>query len=105
MGDVARTAPAARPGAQLKTVGQKDKLFAPAHVRIAEGETLVIVNNDTRPHNVSIAHPRMGFSSGMQEPGDEIRVPFPEAGKFDIFCGVHPNMRLLVEVLAAAGRK
>ena len=90
---------------QLTTVGQKDKRFSPEHVRIGLGETLAIVNNDTRPHNVSIAHPRMGFSSGMQEPGEEVKVPFPEAGQYEAFCGVHPNMRLTIEVLTAAAKK
>ena len=86
----------------LKTIGQKDKRFAPENVRIALGEALFIVNNDSRPHNVSIAHPRMGYSSGLQEPGDQVKIPFPEAGQFDIFCGIHPNMRLQVEVRAPA---
>ena len=90
---------------KLKTIGQKEKCFAPEHVRVGLGESLVIVNNDNRPHNVSIAHPRMGFSSGMQDPGDEVKLEFPEEGKYEIFCGVHPNMRLMVEVLTAALRK
>ena len=83
---------------QLTTIGQKDKRFAPENVRIKLGEALVIVNNDSRPHNVSIAHPRLGYSSGLQEPGDQVKIPFPEAGSYDVFCGIHPTMRLQVEV-------
>ena len=90
---------------QLTTIGQKDKRFAPEHVRVKLGQSLLIVNNDQRPHNVSIAHPRMGYSSGLQEPGDQVRLPFPELGSFDIFCGIHPTMRLQVEVEPADERK
>ena len=82
----------------LSMVGQKEKRFAPEHVRIRIGDTLTIVNNDTRPHNVSIAHPRLGYSSGLQEPGDLVKLPFPEIGSYDIFCGIHPTMRLQVDV-------
>ncbi len=100
-----RGAAASSQASQLKTVGQKDRRFSPEFIRLVTGETLVIVNNDSRPHNVSIAHSRMGFSSGMQDPGEEVKVPFPEAGSYEVFCGVHPNMRLNVEVVAGAIRK
>ena len=93
-----RSAVAPAAVSQLSMVGQKEKRFAPEHVRIKVGETLVVVNNDTRPHNVSIAHPRLGYSSGLQEPGDLVKLPFPEVGNYEIFCGIHPTMRLQVDV-------
>ena len=81
-----------------RTIGQKDKEFAPGRVRIRVGESIVIWNNDTRPHNVRIAHPKMNYISDMQEPGDKLTLPFPTAGTYEALCGIHPNMRLVVEV-------
>lgn len=85
-------------------IGQKDKIFAPGRVRITAGQSLVIWNNDTRPHNSRVEHPDMTFISEMQEPGDKLTLPFPKPGQFEVMCGVHPNMRLDVEVLPAPAR-
>ncbi len=45
------------------------------------------------------------MSRVKDEPTTEVKVPFPEAGSYEVFCGVHPNMRLNVEVVAGAIRK
>jgi len=92
-------APAALPAAvPVSQVSQKDKAFAPRAVRIRRGETLRIVNDDTRPHNVRLFDPRLTFDSGLQEPGETARVTFPDSGTFEVFCGIHPSMKLTVTV-------
>jgi cytochrome c peroxidase len=79
-------------------VSQVDKLFAPAHVRLKAGQTLTILNDDTRAHNVRIYDPRFDFNSGAQEPKEQITIRIPVAGTFEAFCGIHPSMRLTIEV-------
>ncbi len=89
---------AAPPPADSTVVSQADKRFAPAHVRLKAGLTLTVLNDDTRTHNVRIYDPRMDFNSGAQEPKETVTIPFPQRGTFEAFCGIHPAMRLRVDV-------
>lgn len=89
------TAPAAQ---ATNVVHQANKLFAPGRIRLKAGETLTILNDDTRTHNVRIYHPKLDFNSGAQEPNESVTIRFPASGTFEAFCGIHPSMRLKVEV-------
>ncbi len=86
------------PAARVTTVSQSDKAFSPTHIALRRGERLWIVNNDTRTHNVRVFDQVLDFDSGAQEPGETVEIPFPKAGSFLLFCGIHPNMELRVEV-------
>jgi cytochrome c peroxidase len=79
-------------------VGQRSKQFSHDTVRIVAGQTLSIFNDDTQAHNVFVQDPRMNFDSGWQQPGEQTQVPFEVPGDFQVFCGIHPNMRLTVQV-------
>ena len=79
-------------------VSQANKLFAPAHVRLGVGQTLTVLNDDTRTHNVRIFDPRLDFNSGAQEPKESVTIRFPLPGTFEAFCGIHPSMRLTIDV-------
>ena len=95
-------APSAPPigGAVLTTsVSQVDKRFAPAYVRLGAGERLTVLNDDTRTHNVRIYDPRLDFNSGAQEPHQSVTITFPQPGSFEAFCGIHPSMRLRIDVV------
>ena len=96
---VGNVRPAALPApANTRRISQVDKKFAPAHVRLKASETLTVLNDDTRTHNVRIFDPRFDFNSGAQEPREAVTIRFPVAGTFEAFCGIHPSMRLTVEV-------
>ena len=41
---------------------------------------------------------RFDFNSGAQEPHESVTIRFPGPGTFEAFCGIHPSMRLTVEV-------
>ena len=56
-------------------VSQVNKLFAPAHVRLKAGQTLTVLNDDTRTHNVRIYDPRFDYNSGAQEPHETVTHP------------------------------
>jgi cytochrome c peroxidase len=80
------------------TVSQANKLFAPTRIRLKAGQTLTVLNDDTRTHNVRIYDPRLDYNSGAQEPKEAVTIKFPVAGTFEAFCGIHPSMRLTIEV-------
>jgi cytochrome c peroxidase len=86
------------PPADASVVSQLGKTFTPGHVRLKAGQKLTVLNDDTRTHNVRIFHPKLDYNSGAQEPKDSVTIPFPEAGTYEAFCGIHPSMRLTVEV-------
>jgi cytochrome c peroxidase len=86
------------PPANATRVSQANKTFSPAHIRLKVGATLTVLNDDTRTHNVRIYDPRLDFNSGAQEPNESITIRFPAPGTFEAFCGIHPSMRLRVEV-------
>jgi cytochrome c peroxidase len=79
-------------------VSQLNKTFTPGRVRLEAGQSLTVLNDDTRTHNVRIFHPKLDYNSGAQEPHDSVTIRFPDAGTFEAFCGIHPSMRLTVEV-------
>lgn len=79
-------------------VSQKDKLFTPAAIRLHAGQSLTIANDDTRTHNVRLDLGPRPFNSGAQEPGQSVTIPFPAAGAYRLYCGIHPTMRLEVDV-------
>ncbi|MBA1158386.1 cytochrome c peroxidase [Microvirga mediterraneensis] len=83
------------------TVSQKDRRFTPGAVLLKVGEALRIVNDDTRVHNVRLDAPGKSFNSDGQNPGDTVTIGFDQPGHYDVICGIHPDMRLGVEVAQA----
>jgi len=90
--------PTLPPPADASVVSQLNKAFTPSRVRLKTGQALTVLNDDIRTHNVRIFHPRLDFNSGAQEPKQSVTLRFPEVGTFEAFCGIHPSMRLTVEV-------
>ena len=79
-------------------ISQIDKTFMPGHVKIDLGQSLTVLNNDVRPHNVTVFNANMRFNSGVQDPGEQTVITFNKEGTFEAFCGIHPNMRLMIDV-------
>lgn len=80
-------------------IRQKDKQFSLAHVRLRAGQTLIVHNDDRREHNVRYATDAgRDYNSGIQEPGDTVAMPFPAPGTYHVYCGIHPKMKLDVDV-------
>lgn len=79
-------------------VSQRDKAFAPGFVTVGRGDVLTVLNDDTRTHNVRGDQPGLVFNSGAQEPGETVRITLPRSGVFEAYCGIHPAMRLKIEV-------
>ena len=79
-------------------VTQKDRAFSVKQIELRAGDVLVMHNGDTRAHNIQVNHPKLTFNSGLQEPGEDARVSFPDPDRYLVFCGIHPKMKLRVDV-------
>jgi cytochrome c peroxidase len=90
--------PTPPPPTDATVVSQLNKTFTPGRVRLEAGRSLTVLNDDTRTHNVRIFNPKLDYNSGAQEPHESVTIRFPDAGTFEAFCGIHPSMRLTVEV-------
>ncbi len=82
-------------------VSQKDRRFTPGAILLKVGEALRILNDDTRTHNVRVDGSEMSFNSDAQSPGDTVTIGFDRPGHYDVICGIHPEMRLSVDVKTA----
>jgi len=78
---------------------QKDQAFRPGELVIKRGETVEIVNDDgDLLHHVYVDSPTFSFDSGDQEPGEAVDITFVKAGAFTVLCGIHPRMKMRVQV-------
>lgn len=86
---------------QVITVEQKGRMFEPTTLEVNVGDTVRIVNNDgDLLHHAYIDSGTFDFDSGEQEPGTSMDIPFTTPGTFEVLCGIHPKMRLVVTVKA-----
>jgi plastocyanin len=97
---VPRLTPAAEPPVQqgrgadrdrARSVAMDGTTFSPGEVGVRVGETVVWVNKDPFPHNVTSAVG--GFGSGDLEPGQEWLFQAATAGTFPYVCTLHPGMK------------
>ena len=80
-------------------ISQKNREFQPGHITIKRGEALRFVNDDgDLLHHAYLTSPTFEFDSNDQKPGTSFTVVFPVAGSFTVRCGIHPKMRLIVNV-------
>ncbi|MCJ2123212.1 plastocyanin/azurin family copper-binding protein [Methylobacterium sp. J-077] len=80
-------------------VSQKGRAFQPGNLAISRGETVMFVNDDSDLlHHVFVESDTFNFDSGDQEPGSRTPVTFTERGTFQVLCGIHPKMKLVVRV-------
>jgi len=80
-------------------VSQRGREFMPGRLEVRQGDIVHIVNDDEDlSHHAYVASDRFKFDSGDQEPGHDVDIPFTVAGTFNVLCGIHPKMRLTVNV-------
>jgi plastocyanin len=85
-GDGADTTGQAAPDA---TITIADFAFdSPASVAV--GDTVEVTNEDSVGHTWTATGGE--FDSGTLDQGDTFEFTFDEAGEFDFFCSVHPDM-------------
>lgn len=80
-------------------VSQKGRAFHPGTLTINRGDTVQIVNDDgDLLHHAYVESDTFNFDSGDQLPGSKTDITFSVPGTFNVLCGIHPKMKLVVEV-------
>jgi plastocyanin len=85
-------------GAAEHVVPQKDKAFSLATLNVKVGDKVSFRNDDGYAHNVFSLTDAMPFDLGAYAQGQTRSVTFTKAGKFEIECAIHPDMRMLINV-------
>lgn len=70
------------------TVTETGLSFEPATLEVSVGDTVTFTNEDSAPHNVSIA----GEELGSQSQGESVTWKADTAGNFPYTCTIHPSM-------------
>ena len=79
-------------------VDQSGLRFSVAVMRLQRGDTIAFTNSDRSSHNILVRGGAMNFNGGLQRPGQALEVPFTARGQYQVVCGIHPRMRMDVEV-------
>ena len=80
-------------------VSQKNQIFTPGELSIKRGDTVEVINDDgDLLHHLYVSTKQFEFDSGDQEPGAKVDITFSKTGTFDVLCGIHPKMKLIVHV-------
>ena len=79
-------------------VDQSGLRFSVAALRVQRGDSVIFTNSDRGAHNILVRGGAMNFNGGLQRPGQNLEVPFTAAGQYQVMCGIHPRMRMNVEV-------
>jgi plastocyanin len=80
------------------TVSQKGKAFSTAALTIKPGDKVAFRNDDPFAHNVFSLSDPMQFDLGTYPQGQSKSVTFAQAGKYEIECAIHPEMKLVINV-------
>jgi cytochrome c peroxidase len=88
----------ARAADPITVVEQKDRAFTTREIHIHPGDTVRFHNGDDFSHQVYTQSPSFSFDSDESAPGDQVDILFAIAGKFQVYCHIHPKMRLDVDV-------
>jgi plastocyanin len=81
-----------------QAVRQQGRMFSVDSITVKAGESLTFVNDDNVPHNIASVSKGNEFNLGSQRPGTSTDVTFTEAGEAQVFCAIHPRMKLTVKV-------
>ncbi len=80
-----------------------DRIYSPAAITVAAGQTISWHNETLGPHTVTSTSEL--FNSGRLDPGAGYSLKFSNPGTFDYYCTVHPTMKGVVTVLAIPAEK
>ena len=84
-------------GAQ-HVVNQKGRLFSPGSVTVKVGDEVVFKNDDSVTHHVYSSTRGQDFELETTEPREQLSRTFSKPGRVDVRCGLHPGMRLIINV-------
>ena len=79
-------------------VRQSAKAFSVTSLRARVGDTIEFRNEDPFVHNIFSLSDAQSFDLGTFAKGQTRSVKLESAGRLEIECAVHPEMKLTVEV-------
>jgi plastocyanin len=83
---------------ETNSISMRDFEFEPSVIRVEPGTTVTWTNQGENAHTVvSLASDEYEegelFNSGMIQPGQTFTHTFQEAGEYQYYCDLHPQMR------------
>jgi len=82
----------------MQTIRQQGRMFSIDSVTIKAVGSLTFLNDDNVPHNIASISNGNEFNLGSQRPGASTGVTFTVAGEAQVFCAIHPRMKLTVKI-------
>ena len=89
-------APTAASAATGDKIVIKNFMFSPMALTIKTGATVTWKNLDGEPHTV--VNDAGLFRSAALDQNDTYQFKFDKPGVYQVFCGIHPNMRATITV-------
>src|SRR3982751_5660553 len=89
-------AASAAPADHVMTIAMDGTAFQPGDVTVAVGDTIVWVNKDPFPHNVTSKEG--GFRSKDLDPDQSFRFTAKKPGTYPYVCTLHPTMAAVIHV-------
>lgn len=80
-------------------VSQSGKAFSVAALKAKVGDTISFRNEDPFVHNIFSLSEVQSFDLGTFAKGESRQVKLDKPGKIEVECAVHPEMKLVVEVV------
>ncbi|MBI2772418.1 MAG: methylamine utilization protein [Burkholderiales bacterium] len=80
-------------------VNQKGKAFVQKKLVVKAGDSVRFVNDDPFAHNVFSLSDTKSFDLGSYGQGLGKTVVLDKAGTVEVECAVHPDMKMVIEVL------
>jgi plastocyanin len=79
-------------------VTQSGKAFSAKSVQAKVGDTVSFRNDDPFVHNIFSLSEVQSFDLGTFAKGESRQVKVQGAGRIEVECAVHPEMKLVIEV-------
>jgi plastocyanin len=77
-------------GSKTGSVAIRDFAFAPGNLQVPAGATVTWTNYDDAPHTATAKDG--SWDTGILNKGERNAITFDQAGEYEYYCKVHPNM-------------
>lgn len=71
--------------------------FEPAEITFEPGTRVIWTNQDSVPHNI-VSEDLPEIQSPVLQPGEKYELTITKKGTFDYSCGIHPDMKGVLNV-------
>jgi plastocyanin len=79
-------------------VGQKNKAFSAATLKVKVGDTVSFRNDDPFFHNIFSLSEVQSFDLGSFPQGQSRKTTFTKPGTIEVECAIHPQMKMVIQV-------